>query len=155
MLTFEQKQAIIESFPQLTRKEISMKRLNYHFDGSQYEKKIVIEKLHPNGNGFVYVGDLLRYKADDRGLVNIRDFSEQELREIIEDSLTYLSEVDEVVPEVRIEQSWRNRNDDQLLLVEEDPFWNVYHGFNLEESFGTQDDAENYLYSEGFKPSKK
>lgn len=155
MLTFEQKQAIIESFPQLTRKEISMKRLNYHFDGSQYEKKIVVEKLHPNGNGFVYVGDLLRYKADDRGLVNIRDFSEQELREIIEDSLTYLSEVDEVVPEVRIEQSWRNRNDDQLLLVEEDPFWNVYHGFNLEESFGTQEDAENYLYSEGFKPSKK
>ncbi|MGE7919687.1 hypothetical protein ACQKM9_12155 [Viridibacillus sp. NPDC093762] len=155
MLTFEQKQAIIESFPQLTRKEISMKRLNYHFDGSQYEKKIVVEKLHPNGNGFVYVGDLLRYKADDRGLINIRDFSEQELREIIEDSLMYLSEIDEVVPEVRIEQSWRNRNDDQLLLVEEDPFWNVYHGFNLEESFGTRDDAENYLYSEGFKPSKK
>lgn len=82
----------------------------------------MVEKLHPNGNGFVYVGDLLRYKSDDRGLVNIRDFSEQELREIIEDSLTYLSEIDEVVPEVRIEQSWRNRNDDQLLLVEEDPF---------------------------------
>ena len=131
MLTFEQKQQIIESFPELTRKEISMKRLNYHFEGSQYDKKIVVEKLHPNGNGFVYVGDLLRYNADDKGLVNIRDFSEQELREVIEDSIMYLSEVDEPVEEVKIEQIWRNRTGDQLLLVNDAPYWNIYHGFNL------------------------
>jgi hypothetical protein len=155
MLTFEQKQQIIESFPQLIRKEISMNRLNYHFEGSKYDKKIVVEKLHPKGNGFVYVGDLLRYNADEKGLVNIRDFSEQELREVIEDSIMYLSEVDEPVEEVKIEQIWRNRTGDQLLLVNDEPYWNIYHGFNLEESFGTRSDAEDYLFAEGFKPSKK
>ena len=40
MLTFEQKQEIIESFPQLTKKEISLKRVNYHFEGSLYEKSM-------------------------------------------------------------------------------------------------------------------
>ena len=71
MLTFEQKQTIIESYPQLTKKEISLKRINYHFENSLYEKTIVVEKLHPNGNGFVFVGDLLKYEkeASDKGLV--------------------------------------------------------------------------------------
>lgn len=154
MLTFEQKKEIIGRFSELTEKTISMKRVNYHFEGSQFEKKIVVEKLHPNGNGFVYVGDLLAYKADERGLVNIRDFSEQELIDVIEDSIMYLSEVDEPKAEVVIEESWRNASNDQLLLVEEEPYWNVYHAFNLEESFGTKEDAEAYLREEGFKKSK-
>lgn len=154
MLTFEQKKEIIGRFSELTEKSISMKRVNYHFEGSQFEKKIVVEKLHPNGNGFVYVGDLLAYKADERGLVNIRDFSEQELIDVIEDSIMYLSEVDEPKAEVVIEESWRNASNDQLLLVEEEPYWNVYHAFNLEESFGTKEDAEEYLREEGFKKSK-
>lgn len=154
MLTFEQKREIIRRFPELTEKAISMNRLNYHFEESKYDKKIVVEKLHPNGNGFVYVGDLLAYKADDRGLVNIRDFSEQELIEVIEDAIVYLTEIDEPKEEVRIEESWRNAQNNQLLLVQEDQFWNVYHQFNLEESFGTREDAEEYLLAEGFKRSK-
>ena len=154
MLSFEEKKAIIDSFDELVEKPISMNRLNYHYPGSQYEKKIVVEKLHPNGNGFVYVGDLLAYKADDRGLVNIRDFSEQELRDAIEDSITYLTEVDDVVVEVTIEESFRNRSGDQLLLSFDGAFWNVSHGFNLEESFGTREDAEEYLAAEGFKKEK-
>ncbi|WP_139995727.1 hypothetical protein [Kurthia sp. Dielmo] len=154
MLSFEEKKAIIDSFDELVAKPISMNRLNYHYPGSQYEKKIVVEKLHPNGNGFVYVGDLLAYKADDRGLVNIRDFSEQELRDAIEDSITYLTEVDDVVEEVTIEETFRNRSGDQLLLSFDGAFWNVSHGFNLEESFGTREDAEEYLAAEGFKKEK-
>ncbi|MGN5454412.1 MAG: hypothetical protein ACI4XN_00350 [Candidatus Kurthia intestinigallinarum] len=154
MLSFEEKKAIIDSFDELVEKPISMNRLNYHYPGSQYEKKIVVEKLHPNGNGFVYVGDLLAYKADDRGLVNIRDFSEQELRDAIEDSITYLTEVDDVVEEVTIEETFRNRSGDQLLLSFDGAFWNVSHGFNLEESFGTREDAEEYLAAEGFKKEK-
>lgn len=154
MLSFEEKKAIIDSFDELVEKPISMNRLNYHYPGSQYEKKIVVEKLHPNGNGFVYVGDLLAYKADDRGLVNIRDFSEQELRDAIEDSIMYLTEVDDVVEEVTIEETFRNRSGDQLLLSFDGAFWNVSHGFNLEESFGTREDAEEYLAAEGFKKEK-
>ena len=54
MLTFEEKTAIIESFPELTKKDVSLKRVNYHFEGSLYDKKTVIYHLHPNGNGFVF-----------------------------------------------------------------------------------------------------
>jgi len=154
MLTFEQKQIIIESFSELTKKEVSLKRLNYHFMDSLYEKTIVVEKLHPNGNGFVFVGDLLRYEeeANDKGLVNIRDYDEQRLREIIEDAIQYLSEEeDEQEPIIEI---WQNRDNVQLKLVFEQRSWNVYHGENLEEAFGTYDAAKEYLLEEGFRKKK-
>ncbi|MEA0562987.1 MULTISPECIES: hypothetical protein [Lysinibacillus] len=154
MLTFEQKQAVIESFTELTRKEISLKRLNYHYMDSLYEKTVVVEKLHPNGNGFVFVGDLLRYEhvANEKGLVNIRDFDEQQLREIIEDSIQYLSEeVEEQEPIIEI---WHSREGAQLQLAFEQRSWNVYHGENLEEAFGTYDAAKEYLLEEGFRTKK-
>ncbi|MFJ7841000.1 hypothetical protein FC756_05620 [Lysinibacillus mangiferihumi] len=151
MLTFEQKQAIIESFSELTKKEISMKRVNYHYMDSLFEKTIVVEKLHPNGNGFVFVGDLLRYEneANDKGLVNIRDYDEQQLRAIIEDAITYLGEEQE--EEEPIIETWRNREGDQLELAFEQRSWNVYHRENLEEAFGTYDAAKEYLLEEGFR----
>ncbi|MFJ6209019.1 hypothetical protein [Lysinibacillus sp. NPDC092081] len=154
MLTFEQKQTIIESFPGLTKKEISLKRLNYHFMDSLYEKTIVVEKLHPNGNGFVFIGDLLRYEeeANDKGLVNIRDYDEQQLREIIEDAIQYLSEEEE--EQEPIEEMWKNREGIQLKLACEQRSWNVYHGENLEEAFGTQEAAKEYLLEEGFRKKK-
>ena len=154
MLTFEQKQAVIESFTELTKKEISLKRLNYHYMDSLYEKTVVVEKLHPNGNGFVFVGDLLRYEhvANEKGLVNIRDFDEQQLREIIEDSIQYLSEeVEEQEPSIEI---WHSREGVQLQLAFEQRSWNVYHGGNLEEAFGTYDAAKEYLLEEGFRTKK-
>ncbi|MEO4054975.1 hypothetical protein [Solibacillus sp. CAU 1738] len=153
MLTFEQKQAIIESFPQLTKKEISLKRLNYHFEESLYEKKIVVEKLHPNGNGFVFVGDLLPYEkeADDKGLVNIRDYDEKALREIIAASLEYLSEDIDDTPIIEV---WRSRDQVELKLIFENRSWAVYHNDNLEEAFGTREAAVEYLLAEGFRPVK-
>ncbi|MGE7690822.1 hypothetical protein ACQKMI_16615 [Lysinibacillus sp. NPDC097214] len=153
MLTFEQKQAIIDSFPELTKKEISLKRVNYHFMDSLYEKTIVVEKLHPNGNGFVFVGDLLRYEEEaNKGLVNIRDYDEQQLREIIEDAIQYLSE--EAEEQEPIEEVWQNREGAQLMLAFEQRSWNVYHGENLEEAFGTHDAAKEYLLEEGFRKKK-
>ena len=152
MLTFEQKQAIIESFPELTKKEISMKRVNYHFEDSLYEKTIVVEKLHPNGNGFVYIGDLLKYdkQANDKGLVNIRDFSETELREIIRDAIDFLSE-DFDIPVV---ENWTSRDGITLELRHHQRDWNIYFQDNLEETFGTRESALEYLLEEGFKPKK-
>ncbi|MER1988139.1 hypothetical protein [Solibacillus isronensis] len=154
MLTFEQKQEIIESFPQLTKKEISLKRVNYHFEGSLYEKSIVVEKLHPNGNGFVFVGDLLKYEkeAGDNGLVNIRDYSEEALREIVRDAINYLSEEEEEI--LPIVETWTSREGTKLELEFNDRSWNIYHQGNLEESFGTREDAVAYLREEGFRLSK-
>lgn len=154
MLTFEQKQEIIESFPQLTRKEISLKRVNYHFEGSLYEKSIVVEKLHPNGNGFVFVGDLLKYEkeAGDNGLVNIRDYNEEALHEIVRDAINYLSEEEEEI--LPIVETWTSREGTKLELEFNDRSWNIYHQGNLEESFGTREDAVAYLREEGFRLSK-
>lgn len=154
MLTFEQKQAIIETFPQLTKKEISLKRVNYHFDGSLYEKSIVVEKLHPNGNGFVFVGDLLKYEkeAGKNGLVNIRDYNEDELRTIVQAAIDYLAEEEE--EEVPIIENWVSREGAKLELIFDNPFWHLYHQGNLEDTFGTRDSAVEYLREEGCRQSK-
>ena len=149
MLTFEQKQEIIESFPELTRKEVSMKRVNYHYEESLFDKTVVVQHLHPNGNGFVYVADIPGYDTDSRGLVNIREATEEELRKTIKDSIDMLSE--EELEEPTIEQTWVNAEGVELKLVEEEGAWNIYHGLNLEESFGNYGYAQNYLKDEQFK----
>ncbi|MBS4196099.1 hypothetical protein [Lederbergia citri] len=153
MLTFEEKQAIIESFPQLSKKEVSMKRLNYHYEDSLYDKTVVVYHLHPNGNGFVYVGDLPGYQSDNKGLVNIREATEEELRKIIADSIHYLSEETESSEEINPpEFEWRNEEGQILILKYEDMLWNIYAGLNLVDSFGAKSNAETYLQEEGFKP---
>lgn len=155
MLTFEQKQVIIESFPELAKKDVSLKRVNYHFEGSLYDKKTVVYHLHPNGNGYVFVGELKKYNADNKGMANIREATEDELREMISDSIAILSEEEEFAEEVEKAQIWKNHEARELKLVHEDTLWNVYHGINLEESFGSFDEAEEYLLNEGFKTSSK
>lgn len=150
MLTFEQKQAIIETFPELSKKAISLKRLNYHFEDSQYDKTIVVQQLHPNGNGYVFVGEGGPYESDERGLVNIREASEEELKELIRYSIALLS-TKEVQAEEATEQKWVNKEGGELKLVNEDDLWNIYHGLNLEDSFESQEAAILYLKEEGFK----
>lgn len=149
MLSFEEKSAIIEGFPELIKKPISMNRVNYHYEKSLYDKTIVVEKLHPNGNGFVYIGDLEKYEdvANEKGLVNIRDFDEHSLREILKDAIRYLSE-DRDVP---IEETWISRDGIELQLVHYKRDWNIYYQNNLEETFGTREAAIAYLREDGFK----
>ena len=154
MLTFEQKKEIIESFPQLVKKEISLKRLNYHYEDSLYEKTIVVEKLHPNGNGFVFVGDLLKYEKEAvKGLVNIRDYSEAQLREVIQDAIDYLGE--EEVDEGPIIEIWASREGgSELELIFNGRSWDVSFQGNLEETFGTREAAVEYLLEEGFRQKR-
>lgn len=154
MLTFTEKLAIIESFPQLQRKDVSLGRVNFHFEDSVYDKKIVVQHLHPNGNGFVFAGYLPATETDKKGLVNIRDYSEDELRDLLEKSIAYLSEVQEE-PEVvnqyaDLEGVWIGPEKQELNLVQEDLLWNVYAGLNLEECFESPIEAKRYLVEEGF-----
>lgn len=152
MLTFEEKQAIIESFPELTRKDVSMKRVNYHYEDSLYDKTVVIQHLHPNGNGFVYVAGIPGYEVDDRGLVNIREATEEELRKIITDSIKGLSEEEVMGDRQFVEEKWMSQDGSELVLIEEEEgFWNLYHGLNLEESFGDYAEATAYLKEEQFQ----
>lgn len=155
MLTFEEKEAIIQEFPELTRKEVSMKRVNYHYEESLYDKTTVIYHLHPNGNGFVYVGDLPQYEAKEKGMVNIREVSADELRQMIKDSIAYLATEEEELIDEEVEEEWTNKESSKLTLLQEDTLWNVYHGYNLEESFGTYNEAKAYLLEEGFRLTAK
>jgi len=155
MLTFEEKLAIIESFPQLTRNDVSLKRVNFHYEESLHDKKTVVYHLHPNGNGFVFGAFLKGYQKDDKGYVNIRDFSEDQLRTVIEASINSLSVKRELAPQnaatpEQVEETWIDKKGNTLLLQQEDALFNVYHGMNLEASFESYVEAEQYLLDEEF-----
>ncbi|HEK9099904.1 hypothetical protein KFD70_06580 [Bacillus pfraonensis] len=153
MLTFEEKLSIIESFPELERKNVSLKRVNFHFEESRLDKKNVVYHLHPNGNGFVYAGGISGYKTDDKGMVNIREFSADELRSLIEKSIELLSqEPEEVVAQAAPtkEEEWQNEDGHILTLIQEDDMWNVYAGVNLDGTFNSYPEAAEYLDEEGF-----
>lgn len=154
MLTFEEKLAIIESFPELERKNVSLGRVNFHFEGSIYEKKNVVYHLHPNGNGFVYAEFLGGYDLDPKGMVNIRDFSAEELRTVIQksiESLSAASAVESAIIDDNEEERWVNSENHTLILVNEDDMWNVYAGLNLDGTFLSYNEAKQYLEEEGFR----
>ncbi|PHA02523.1 hypothetical protein COE51_02720 [Bacillus pseudomycoides] len=154
MLTFEEKLTIIESFPGLERKNVSLGRINFHYEESRLDKKNVVYHLHPNGNGFVYAGHLKGYKTNDKGMVNIRDFSADELRSLLEKSLDALSQ--EPIEEITLtddfqEEEWINEDKHILTLIKEDEdLWNVYAGLNLDGTFNSYKEAAQYLDEEGF-----
>ncbi|OIK09204.1 hypothetical protein BIV60_24535 [Bacillus sp. MUM 116] len=158
MLTFEEKLVIIETFPELERVNVSLGRINFQFNESAFDKKNVVYHLHPNGNGFVYGGKLDTYKTDNKGMVNIRDFSAEDLRQLIKESINSLSAVEKPVEEAAIigdleEERWENKEKETLLLINEDEAWNIYFGLNLEETFSTREEAEIFLVEEGFRRS--
>ncbi|CAM3761139.1 hypothetical protein COLU111180_07060 [Cohnella lubricantis] len=158
MLTFEQKLAIADSYPELERRSVSLGRVNYHYEQSAYDKKIVLYHLHPNGNGFVYVGEAPEgsaYKPDDKGFVNIRDFAEEELRSLIARAIRQLSRpaggaLAEAEP--GSEETWVNAANQKLALKfeEEDGMWYVFAGLNLDAAFESYEEAKAYLAEEGF-----
>ena len=145
MLTFKEKLAIIESFPELSRHDISLGRVNFHFEESVLEKKIVVYRLHPNGNGFVYAEEIDdNYKVDDKGMVNIREFKPDELRKIIRQSIKSLSESEP------FEEVWVNSEQQKLKIVHDFDLWNVYAGDLLDGTYATYNAAADYLQQEGF-----
>lgn len=164
MLTFEQKLAILDTYSVLERKNVSLGRVNYHYEQSQHEKKIVAFHLHPNGNGYVYAGLLRGYETDDKGFVNIRELSEAELRELLDASITSMSIHIPEAPVVNkrkkkavvaeADSFWVNSEDDTLTLKLEDDLWYVYAGLNLEMAFESIEEAKEYLAEEGFTPAQ-
>ncbi|MEV5029872.1 hypothetical protein [Paenibacillus sp. LPE1-1-1.1] len=158
MLSFEQKLAIIEAFPELERKDVSLGRTNFHYEESAHEKKSVVHHLHPNGNGYVFAGLVPGVETDDKGLVNIRDFNEEELRSIIEKSISSLSIAPPEKPESKkkkkkkqaLEQRWIGPDNAVLTLLFEEDLWYLYADLNLESAFETYEEAEEYLLEEQF-----
>ncbi|SIS38531.1 hypothetical protein [Salimicrobium flavidum] len=149
MLSFEEKQNILDQFDELEKKEISLGRINYHFEESLYDKKNVVYHLHPNGNGYVYAELLSDIETDERGMVNIRDYTEDELKDIVRDAIESLS-MTEAEREPLLEE-WENREEQLLVLMKEDDGFNVYGGDRLEGSFRSYEEASDFLEQEGFE----
>lgn len=166
MLTFEQKLEILKSFPELEQRNVSLGRVNFHYEGSAYDKKTVVYHLHPNGNGYVYAGLLDGYKTDDKGWVNIREMAEPELRQLVRESIDALSvrEDDSCASRPATTEApprstsaggvWTNAKGEKLTLKYEDDLWYIYSGLSLEMAFETREEAGEYLAEEGFSPSK-
>lgn len=152
MLSFEQKLAIADEFKELTRKDVSLGRVNYQFEGSAFDKKNVVYHLHRSGNGFVYAGRLEGYDTDDKGFASIAAFSEEQLRTIIAASIDSLRGDAGVASEPAHEEIWRNEKRQTLELKydDEDAMWYVYAGLNLDGAFDSYDEAAAYLKEEGF-----
>jgi hypothetical protein len=153
MLSFEEKLSIIESFPELKRKNVSLGRMNFHYEESVSDKKNVVYHLHPNGNGFVFAEYLNGYTIDERGMANIRDFSEEDLRTIIQKSILSLSPKtlkEAAITGDLLEEKWINQDHHTLILLQEDDMWNVYAGLNLDGTFNSYNEAAEYLVEEGF-----
>lgn len=156
MLTFEQKLAVLDSYPELERKDVSLGRVNYHFEGSRHDKKTIAYHLHPNGNGFVYAGLLKGYPIDSKGLVNIREYSEAELRSLLDAAISAMAgyESDSPAPAPKKAKSqdshWADSAGNKLELKHEEDMWYLYAGANLEMAFETMQEAEEYLAEEGF-----
>ncbi|MEY8739220.1 hypothetical protein [Paenibacillus tundrae] len=168
MLNVEQKLEILESYPQLQRKNVSLGRVNFHYEDSAYEKKIVALHIHPNGNGYIYAGLLPNYETDAKGFVNIRDYSETDLRTLLDATLqamSYNPDAIEVVekapaskesaPPVTLSSGggvWINEEGQTLTLKYDNDMWCVYAGQDLEMAYESRSEAGEYLHEEGFKP---
>ncbi|MFD2924665.1 hypothetical protein [Halobacillus naozhouensis] len=148
MLSFEEKIAIIEEFDQLEKKEVSLGRVNFHFENSLYDKKNIVYHLHPNGNGFVYAGEVEGYPTDSKGMVNIRDFGADELRNLVQEAIESLS----ATPAEKnpVLEEWMNDFNQSLVLMREEDGYNVYADEALEGTFNSYEEAANFLEQEGF-----
>ncbi|KRF13419.1 hypothetical protein [Paenibacillus sp. Soil787] len=154
MLSLEEKLAIVESFPELERKNVSLGRINFHYEDSAYDKKTVVYHLHPNGNGFVYAEYIKGYATDNKGLINIRDFSADELRDIIEKSILSLTgKTSKKLPKMDSEQQeehWIDEDGHLLVVTFVEDLWYIYAGSNLDCAFETYEEVQEYLEEEGF-----
>lgn len=167
MLNVEQKLEILESYPQLQRKNVSLGRVNFHYEDSAYEKKIVALHIHPNGNGYIYAGLLPNYETDAKGFVNVRDYSESDLRTLLDATLRAMSHNPDTVEAIERVPSpkesapvtlssgggiWINEEGHTLTLKYDNDMWCVYAGQELEMAFESRGEAGEYLQEEGFKP---
>jgi len=154
MLSFEEKVAIMEAFTELERRDVSLGRVNFHYAGSRTDKKNVGYHFHPNGNGFVFAGELDGEATDDKGFVNVRDYGADELRSLVERAIRSMGGGDanggaDATGE-RTER-WRDAERTVLELKFEDDMWYLFSGLNLEMAFESYDEALEYLREEGFE----
>ena len=88
-LSFEEKKAIFDDYEELTAVPVSMNRINYHFNASAVDHKIVVRFLHPNGNAFIYAGYLPKEETD-KGYISVLESDEGTIRFLLEKAISFL-----------------------------------------------------------------
>ncbi|QQE80437.1 hypothetical protein [Alicyclobacillus sp. SO9] len=92
MLSFEHKREILRSFPELREQSISNGHyVNFTFSSSKKPGKTVARELYHSGNGYVCGRYMADYPTDARGWINIKNFNEAELKEVVSMSIESMS----------------------------------------------------------------
>lgn len=148
-LSFEEKKAIFDSYSELEAVPVSMNRLNYHFNGSAVEHKIVVRFLHPNGNAFIYAGYLPKEETK-KGYVSVLEADEATIREMVDQAIAYLKKTHDGYEEGYYEL-WFNNRGDVLRVNYDNPMWTItVPDGQVEAVFKSREQAEGYLMDEGF-----
>lgn len=150
MLSFQEKKAIFESFPELSAQPVSMNRLNYHFEESAVPKTTVVKYLHPkSGNAFVFAGYLPKEETKE-GYISVMESTKEDIIKLVEEAIAYLRLTEDGY-ENGYEEIWSDNNGDKLTLQYGDYMWTVLMSSGAVEAvFKTKEQAEGYLMDEGF-----
>ncbi|HEL6659649.1 TPA: hypothetical protein UPG49_001005, partial [Listeria monocytogenes] len=116
---------------------------------SKRDKKIIVKHLHPNGNAFVYAPFLEVEPLDKQGYVNVKDYSENEIRVLLLEAKEFMDSDEDGYKE-GLTKIYQDNSGEKLSLVYENKMWVIYTGENLEAVFPTLESAEGYLLDEGF-----
>lgn len=150
MLTFEEKRAIFDSYPELTATPVSMNRVNYHYEESAVAKTMVVRFLHPNGNALIYAGYLPKEETAKEGYISVLEASEEEIRDLVDKALEYLNKKENGY-EVGYQELWTDQYGEKLCLQYDHPMWAVLvENGQIEGVFKSKEAAEGYLMDEGF-----
>ncbi|PHD95398.1 hypothetical protein [Bacillus toyonensis] len=88
VLSFDQKRKIFNSFPIHEYTTHNGNRTNF-----KYKNKVVVSGLIHTGNGYIWGKDISKhtdkYIIDERGWINFKRFSEDEIRTLLTEVLSY------------------------------------------------------------------
>ncbi len=123
MLSFEEKKAIFQSF-NLVEKQISNGRVNFNYPKSIQRGQVVGTQLHTTGNGYV-IGKYLsseiiekyKFQLDSRGWISIKDFTKEELMNVITEAIKSMSETESKYEEISLQKTEEEANKDKSMTV--------------------------------------
>lgn len=91
MLSLNEKRNILNSFNELTERVDEFGRHFYYFYESSTRRKILGREFVISGNGYIYGEIFPEYKdlCDDRGWINVKNFSEENLISLMTKLIQY------------------------------------------------------------------
>lgn len=151
MLSFEEKKALFDSVPELKVQEVSMNRLNYHFEESAVPKTTVVKYLHPkSANAFVFAGYLPKAETKD-GYISVIDATKEEIEELVTKAIEELRKTEDGY-EDGYQEEWYDDRGDMLTLRYSNYMWVVLMTTgSVEAVFKSREQAAGYLMDEGFE----